>query len=69
MKLGGKDPDNHSSGQLPRPSSASRQTTRGLLETDLIILNHGQLTRTTPELAPSLLTTIPYRGRMSTRRI
>ncbi|GFW91514.1 hypothetical protein TNCV_3376771 [Trichonephila clavipes] len=25
--------------------------TRGLLATDLVILNHGQVTRTTPELA------------------
>ncbi|GFX46622.1 hypothetical protein TNCV_4550611 [Trichonephila clavipes] len=26
--------------------------TRGLLMTDLVILNHGQMTGTTPELAP-----------------
>ncbi|GFU13823.1 hypothetical protein TNCV_940151 [Trichonephila clavipes] len=26
-------------------------TTRGLLATELVILNHGQVTRTTPELA------------------
>ncbi|GFV77003.1 hypothetical protein TNCV_690731 [Trichonephila clavipes] len=26
--------------------------TRGLLATDHVILNHGQVTRTTPELAP-----------------
>ncbi|GFT60975.1 hypothetical protein TNCV_3454211 [Trichonephila clavipes] len=38
----------------------SCSATRGYLETDLVILNHGQETRTTPELAPSLLTTIPY---------
>ncbi|GFU21249.1 hypothetical protein TNCV_9111 [Trichonephila clavipes] len=28
-------------------------TTLGLLATDLVILNHGQVTRTAPELAPS----------------
>ncbi|GFW62050.1 uncharacterized protein TNCV_1684811 [Trichonephila clavipes] len=27
---------------------------------DLVILKHGQMTRTTPELAPPLLTTTPY---------
>ncbi|GFV11604.1 uncharacterized protein TNCV_975941 [Trichonephila clavipes] len=31
--------------------------TRGLLVTDLVILNHGQVTRMTPEMAPPLLTT------------
>ncbi|GFX04356.1 uncharacterized protein TNCV_3975041 [Trichonephila clavipes] len=34
--------------------------TRGLLATDLVILNHGQVTWTTPELAPPLLTTTPH---------
>ncbi|GFV58527.1 uncharacterized protein TNCV_4933121 [Trichonephila clavipes] len=34
----------------------SRPTTRGLLVTDLVILNHGQETRTTPEVPPRLLT-------------
>ncbi|GFX63704.1 uncharacterized protein TNCV_215041, partial [Trichonephila clavipes] len=34
--------------------------TRGLLATDHVILNHGQVTRTTPELAPPLLTTTPH---------
>ncbi|GFX71042.1 uncharacterized protein TNCV_3648071 [Trichonephila clavipes] len=34
--------------------------TRGLLETDHVILNHGQVTWTTPELAPPLLTTTPH---------
>ncbi|GFX83823.1 hypothetical protein TNCV_350871 [Trichonephila clavipes] len=29
--------------------------TRGLLATDLVILNHGQVTRTTPKLEPPLL--------------
>ncbi|GFS79560.1 uncharacterized protein TNCV_2370601 [Trichonephila clavipes] len=33
---------------------------RGLLATDLVILNHGQVTRTTPDLAPPLLTTTPH---------
>ncbi|GFX40330.1 uncharacterized protein TNCV_4319631 [Trichonephila clavipes] len=34
--------------------------TRGLLTTDHVILNHGQVTWTTPELAPHLLTTTPH---------
>ncbi|GFT21986.1 peptidase A2 domain-containing protein [Trichonephila clavipes] len=33
---------------------------RGLLATDHVILNHGQVTWTTPELAPPLLTTTPH---------
>ncbi|GFW60766.1 hypothetical protein TNCV_571121 [Trichonephila clavipes] len=37
-----------------------RRATRVLLATDQGILNHGQVTRTTPELAPPLLTTIPH---------
>ncbi|GFY13704.1 uncharacterized protein TNCV_4960741 [Trichonephila clavipes] len=36
------------------------ETTRGLLATDHVILNHGQVTWTTPELAPPLLTTTPH---------
>ncbi|GFU55484.1 uncharacterized protein TNCV_2813001 [Trichonephila clavipes] len=35
-------------------------TTRGLLATDHVILNHGQVTWTTPELAPPLQTTTPH---------
>ncbi|GFT49058.1 uncharacterized protein TNCV_3306831 [Trichonephila clavipes] len=38
----------------------ARVTTRGLLATDHVILNHGQVTWTTPELAPPLLTTTPH---------
>ncbi|GFS86027.1 uncharacterized protein TNCV_1220141 [Trichonephila clavipes] len=34
--------------------------TRGLLALDHVILNHGQMTRTTSELAPHLLTTTPH---------
>ncbi|GFV30562.1 uncharacterized protein TNCV_41871 [Trichonephila clavipes] len=34
--------------------------TRRLLATDLVILNHGQVTRMTPKLAPSLLTTTSH---------
>ncbi|GFS53592.1 uncharacterized protein TNCV_730441 [Trichonephila clavipes] len=34
--------------------------TRGLLATDHAILNHGQVTWTTPELAPPLLTTTSH---------
>ncbi|GFW88989.1 uncharacterized protein TNCV_2684231 [Trichonephila clavipes] len=37
-----------------------RGATRGLLATDHVILNHGQVTWTTPELAPPLLTTTPH---------
>ncbi|GFU62249.1 uncharacterized protein TNCV_4859641 [Trichonephila clavipes] len=36
------------------------KSTRGLLATDHVILNHGQVTWTTPELAPPLLTTTPH---------
>ncbi|GFX77644.1 uncharacterized protein TNCV_1105611 [Trichonephila clavipes] len=38
----------------------SVEPTRGLLATDHVILNHGQVTWTTPELAPPLLTTPPH---------
>ncbi|GFW47018.1 uncharacterized protein TNCV_3486301 [Trichonephila clavipes] len=34
--------------------------TRGLLATDHVILNHGQVAWTIPELAPPLLTTTPH---------
>ncbi|GFV00474.1 uncharacterized protein TNCV_3644521 [Trichonephila clavipes] len=34
--------------------------TRGFLATDHVVLNHGQVTWTTPELAPPLLTTTPH---------
>ncbi|GFX41239.1 retrovirus-related Pol polyprotein from transposon 412 [Trichonephila clavipes] len=37
-----------------------RIATRGLLATDHVILNHCQVTWTTPELAPPLLTTTPH---------
>ncbi|GFX46395.1 HTH_Tnp_Tc3_2 domain-containing protein [Trichonephila clavipes] len=37
---------------------------RGLLMTNLAVLNHGQVTWTTPELAPLLLTTTAHHGRM-----
>ncbi|GFU59304.1 uncharacterized protein TNCV_4198261 [Trichonephila clavipes] len=39
---------------------SASSTTRGLLATDHVILNHGQVTWTTPELAPPLLTTTPH---------
>ncbi|GFU35363.1 uncharacterized protein TNCV_4505391 [Trichonephila clavipes] len=43
------------------PSIAHRKTTtRGLLASAHVILNHGQVTWTTPELAPPLLTTTPH---------
>ncbi|GFT83568.1 uncharacterized protein TNCV_4866301 [Trichonephila clavipes] len=38
----------------------ARLTTRGRLATDHVILKHGQVTWTTPELAPPLLTTKPH---------
>ncbi|GFV11772.1 hypothetical protein TNCV_977611 [Trichonephila clavipes] len=45
--------------------------TRGLLVTDHVILNHGQVTWTTPELAPSSPNyhTTPTGGRFSSRQI
>ncbi|GFW74032.1 hypothetical protein TNCV_545561 [Trichonephila clavipes] len=44
--------------------------TRGLLATDLVILNHGQVTRMTPELAPTSPNshTTPAGGRLSPDR-
>ncbi|GFU26024.1 uncharacterized protein TNCV_5105091 [Trichonephila clavipes] len=33
---------------------------RGLLATDHVVLNHSQVTWTTPELTPPLLTTTPH---------
>ncbi|GFX35842.1 uncharacterized protein TNCV_746351 [Trichonephila clavipes] len=41
------------------PTDPNTWSTRGLLETEHVILNHGQVTWTTPELAPPLLTTTP----------
>ncbi|GFW84233.1 uncharacterized protein TNCV_4878961 [Trichonephila clavipes] len=49
--------------KLSKPLSvdaSERQSTRGLLATDHVILNHGQVTWTTPEQAPPLLTTPPH---------
>ncbi|GFW27047.1 hypothetical protein TNCV_92731 [Trichonephila clavipes] len=45
--------------------------TRGLLATDHVILNHGQVTWTTPELAPPSPNyhTTPTGGRFSSRQI
>ncbi|GFY24617.1 transposable element Tcb2 transposase [Trichonephila clavipes] len=40
--------------------SMPRRSARGLLAMNLIILNHGQVTRMTSDLALSLLTTTPY---------
>ncbi|GFS76387.1 uncharacterized protein TNCV_1620291 [Trichonephila clavipes] len=34
--------------------------TRGLLATDLVIMNNGQVTRMAPELPPPLLTSTPH---------
>ncbi|GFW84925.1 hypothetical protein TNCV_682131 [Trichonephila clavipes] len=46
-------------------------TARGLLATDHVILNHGQVTWTTPELAPPSpnYRTTPTGGRFSSRQI
>ncbi|GFX68650.1 hypothetical protein TNCV_1800631 [Trichonephila clavipes] len=44
----------------PQTSSHWCGTTRGLLTTDHVILNHGQVTWRTPELASPLLTTTPH---------
>ncbi|GFY30547.1 hypothetical protein TNCV_3523101 [Trichonephila clavipes] len=46
-------------------------TVRGLLTTDHVILNHGQVTWTTPELAPLSPNyhTTPTGGRFSSRQI
>ncbi|GFX83807.1 transposable element Tc3 transposase [Trichonephila clavipes] len=50
--------------------SIPRRSTRGLLATDHVILNHGQVTWTTPELAPSPnYHTTPTGGRFSSRQI
>ncbi|GFT32855.1 hypothetical protein TNCV_5039001 [Trichonephila clavipes] len=49
-----------------RPSGDSDKvlhTTGGLLATDFTILNHGQVTWTSSELAPSLLTATPPNGK------
>ncbi|GFY20681.1 uncharacterized protein TNCV_1119151 [Trichonephila clavipes] len=40
--------------------SQTSTSTRRLLATDHVILNHGQVTWTTSELAPPLLTTTPH---------
>ncbi|GFV99515.1 mariner Mos1 transposase [Trichonephila clavipes] len=42
------------------PQDIYSSVTRGLLATDYLILNHGQVTWTTPELAPPLLATTPH---------
>ncbi|GFY04349.1 uncharacterized protein TNCV_4414371 [Trichonephila clavipes] len=44
---------------MPAQVSPLDRATRGLLATDHVILNHGQVTWTTPELAPPLLTSTP----------
>ncbi|GFS62174.1 hypothetical protein TNCV_477091 [Trichonephila clavipes] len=49
----------------------NKYATRGLLTTDHVILNHGQVTWTTPELAPPSPNyhTTPTGGRFSSRQI
>ncbi|GFV17056.1 uncharacterized protein TNCV_656091 [Trichonephila clavipes] len=46
--------------KLIRHVAAILRSQVGLLATDHVILNHGQVTWTTPELAPPLLTTTPH---------
>ncbi|GFV82633.1 hypothetical protein TNCV_1618621 [Trichonephila clavipes] len=59
----------------PQPSMSSRvllcKTKRGLLATDLFILSHGQVARTTPEMTPFSPNyhTTPTGGRLSSRQI
>ncbi|GFX81042.1 hypothetical protein TNCV_1910351 [Trichonephila clavipes] len=53
---------------LPQTRFKTDQATRGLLATDHVVLNHGQVTRTIPELAPPILTTTPTGGRFSSRK-
>ncbi|GFU01126.1 uncharacterized protein TNCV_2834931 [Trichonephila clavipes] len=61
-----KDTNMSYSGFEPKPTRLQAEghshhsATRGLLATDHVILNHDQVTRTTPELAPPLLTTTPH---------
>ncbi|GFU46918.1 hypothetical protein TNCV_3790031 [Trichonephila clavipes] len=54
-----------------RYRSSRVAATRGLLATDHVILNHGQVTWTTPELAPPSPNyhTTPTGGRFSSRQI
>ncbi|GFV48820.1 endonuclease-reverse transcriptase [Trichonephila clavipes] len=47
-------------GSKPEGCLVAGSTTRRRLATDHVILNHGQGTWTTPELAPPLLTTTPH---------
>ncbi|GFW05608.1 uncharacterized protein TNCV_4983781 [Trichonephila clavipes] len=58
------DDENEINNAAPVPTSSEMRnimkTTRGLLATDHVILNHGQVTWTTPELAPPLPTTTPH---------
>ncbi|GFV00492.1 hypothetical protein TNCV_3644701 [Trichonephila clavipes] len=42
-----------------RPNEGMKATRR-LSAMDLVLLNHGQVTRTAPELTPPLLTTTPH---------
>ncbi|GFT60962.1 hypothetical protein TNCV_4092491 [Trichonephila clavipes] len=55
----------------PEAPLKTRCPTRGLLATDHVILNHGQVTWTTPELAPPSPNyhTTPTGGRFSSRQI
>ncbi|GFU04230.1 hypothetical protein TNCV_863571 [Trichonephila clavipes] len=69
------DDKNEMNNEAPVPVSSEMKnimkTTRGLLATDHVILNHGQVTWTTPELAPPSPNyhTTPTGGRFSSRQI
>ncbi|GFU27811.1 uncharacterized protein TNCV_449331 [Trichonephila clavipes] len=51
---------NSTSTQVERSFRKMAEPTQGLLETEDVNLNHGQVTWTTPELAAPLLTTTPH---------
>ncbi|GFV66617.1 potassium voltage-gated channel subfamily H member 3 [Trichonephila clavipes] len=55
-----KDITKSKTDEMEMEDDGEDNATRGLLATDHVILNHGQVTWTTPELAPPLLTTTPH---------
>ncbi|GFV07468.1 hypothetical protein TNCV_1738231 [Trichonephila clavipes] len=58
---------------LSRAPTSSRWSTPGLLASDLVIVNYGQVTKTTPEQAappsPPSPNTTPTGGRLSFQQI
>ncbi|GFV52507.1 hypothetical protein TNCV_83461 [Trichonephila clavipes] len=64
--------DSNKSNYRSATAAIENTTTRGLLETDHVILNQGQVTWTTTKLAPSPSPnyhTTPTGGRSSSRRV